>query len=170
MTTFATVSGVPVTQLIEADRLEAISGAYPQGRRRNRCVAQDRLGVLRAGRLGRRHGRIGPEELGPHPALRRALDGQYGISGCYCGVPVKLNRSGIEKIIEMDLNTEESAALQLRPRPSRKTSKRSRRSNTERDHREAGLLKGPAPMGSRGFRIFPSPRHRPMRRAVWIIG
>jgi malate dehydrogenase len=39
------------------------------------------------------------------------LDGQYGISGLYVGVPVKLGAGGVEEIIEFDLTPEESAAL-----------------------------------------------------------
>ncbi len=40
------------------------------------------------------------------------LEGQYGISGLYVGVPVKLGSRGIEQIIEITLTLEERAALQ----------------------------------------------------------
>jgi malate dehydrogenase len=39
------------------------------------------------------------------------LEGEYGIDGLYMGVPVKLGRSGIEEIYEVDLDDEEQAAL-----------------------------------------------------------
>jgi malate dehydrogenase len=39
------------------------------------------------------------------------LEGEYGIDGLYMGVPVKLGRSGIEEIYEVDLDDEERAAL-----------------------------------------------------------
>jgi malate dehydrogenase len=39
------------------------------------------------------------------------LDGQYGISGVYLGVPVKLGAGGVEEIIEVTLTDEESEAL-----------------------------------------------------------
>ena len=39
------------------------------------------------------------------------LDGQYGIDGLYMGVPLVLGSSGIEKIVELDLDEAESAAL-----------------------------------------------------------
>ncbi|NPA05947.1 MAG: malate dehydrogenase [Chloroflexi bacterium] len=39
------------------------------------------------------------------------VDGEYGLSGIYFGVPVQLGRQGVEKIIEYDLNDEEMAAL-----------------------------------------------------------
>ena len=39
------------------------------------------------------------------------LEGEYGIDGLYMGVPVKLGRSGIEEIYEIDLDDAEQAAL-----------------------------------------------------------
>ena len=39
------------------------------------------------------------------------LDGEYGINGVFVGVPAKLGKNGIEKIIEMKLMPEEEAAL-----------------------------------------------------------
>ena len=39
------------------------------------------------------------------------LEGEYGISGLYVGVPCKLGAGGIEKIYEIKLTAEESAAL-----------------------------------------------------------
>ena len=40
------------------------------------------------------------------------LQGEYGITGLYVGVPVKLGTKGIEQIIEIKLTDEEKAALQ----------------------------------------------------------
>jgi len=40
------------------------------------------------------------------------LEGEYGISGLFVGVPVKLGARGIEQIIEINLTVEERAALQ----------------------------------------------------------
>src|SRR6266480_1301071 len=39
------------------------------------------------------------------------LEGEYGLSGIYCGVPCKLGRKGLERIIDVKLSTEEQAAL-----------------------------------------------------------
>ena len=39
------------------------------------------------------------------------LEGEYGIDGLYMGVPVRLGRSGIEEIYEVDLDEQEQAAL-----------------------------------------------------------
>jgi malate dehydrogenase len=40
------------------------------------------------------------------------LEGEYGISDLYMGVPVKLGAAGIEEIIELDLTDEEQRALE----------------------------------------------------------
>ena len=37
--------------------------------------------------------------------------GQYGIDGVYVGVPVRLSRSGVEEVVELDLNDDELQAL-----------------------------------------------------------
>ncbi|HEX4996860.1 MAG TPA: malate dehydrogenase [Terriglobia bacterium] len=40
------------------------------------------------------------------------LEGEYGVSGLYVGVPVKLGSAGIEQIVEITLTLDERAALQ----------------------------------------------------------
>jgi malate dehydrogenase len=40
------------------------------------------------------------------------LEGEYGQSGIFFGVPAQLGSKGLEKIIEYDLNDEEQAALE----------------------------------------------------------
>ena len=39
------------------------------------------------------------------------LDGEYGISGLFVGVPCKLGEGGIEQILQIKLTAEEQAAL-----------------------------------------------------------
>ena len=39
------------------------------------------------------------------------LEGEYGIDGLYMGVPVKLGSTGIEQIVEVDLDDAEQEAL-----------------------------------------------------------
>jgi len=40
------------------------------------------------------------------------LDGEYGITGLYLGVPTKLGRAGVEQIVELDLTATEKEGLQ----------------------------------------------------------
>ena len=39
------------------------------------------------------------------------LDGEYGISGLYVGVPVKLGAGGVEEVVEVELTEGEQSAL-----------------------------------------------------------
>jgi malate dehydrogenase len=40
------------------------------------------------------------------------LEGEYGMKGLFLGVPVKLGRNGMEKILEVTLTSDERAALE----------------------------------------------------------
>jgi malate dehydrogenase len=40
------------------------------------------------------------------------LEGEYGMNGLFLGVPCKLGRNGLEKILEVELTAEERAALE----------------------------------------------------------
>ena len=40
------------------------------------------------------------------------LEGEYGISGVYLGVPVILGSNGIERVVELELSSEENAGLE----------------------------------------------------------
>ncbi len=39
------------------------------------------------------------------------LEGEYGLSGIYCGVPCKLGKAGLEQIVQVPLTADEQAAL-----------------------------------------------------------
>ena len=54
----SSVAGIPLTELIPADRLKAIVDRTAQRRRRNREVSEDRQRVLRPGGFGGRDGGI----------------------------------------------------------------------------------------------------------------
>jgi malate dehydrogenase len=41
------------------------------------------------------------------------LEGEYGIKDCYLGVPVVLGKGGIERVIELQLNDDEKALLEV---------------------------------------------------------
>ena len=40
------------------------------------------------------------------------LEGEYGIQGCYMGVPVVIGAGGVERVLELPLNDAEKALLQ----------------------------------------------------------
>ncbi|MCR9081015.1 MAG: malate dehydrogenase [Cyclobacteriaceae bacterium] len=109
---YTTVAGIPVTELVAKDKLDAIiertkfgggelvklmgtSAWYAPGS----AAAQMVEAILKNQR------RVFPVCI--------KLDGEYGIDDCYLGVPVILGKNGIEKVIELDLNEEEKALLEV---------------------------------------------------------
>jgi malate dehydrogenase len=104
------VAGIPVLELIAKDRLDAII-------ERTRKGGGEIVGLL--GYSGYYAPAAGAVEMVesivkdqkrviPSAVL---LDGQYGYSGLYIGVPAVLGSGGVEKVIEMQLNDEEKAML-----------------------------------------------------------
>ena len=106
-----TVGGVPVEDLIEKDRLEQIV-------QRTRDGGAEIVSYLKTGSAYYAPSAavaqmvdaivFDTKEIFPCAAM---LDGEYGISGVYAGVPVKLGSNGIEEIINLDLSKEEKEGL-----------------------------------------------------------
>ncbi len=105
-----TVGGVPLSQLVSADRIEAMvertrkgggevvnllgtSAWYAPGA----AVAQMVDSIL-----------LDQKRVLPCTAL---LEGEYGVEGLYMGVPVKLGSAGIEEIVELELTDDEKSAM-----------------------------------------------------------
>jgi malate dehydrogenase len=109
---YSTVAGIPITELIAPDRVDAL-------------VQRTRDG----GAEIVKHLKTGSAYYAPSAAVVEMveailkdkkkilpcaayLQGEYGISGLYVGVPCKLGAKGLEGIIEIKLTAEEQAALQ----------------------------------------------------------
>ncbi len=109
---YSTVAGIPIPELIPPDRLEAII-------QRTRDGGAEIVKLLKQGSAYYAPSAGAAEmveailkdqkKILPCAAL---LQGEYGISDLYVGVPVKLGRSGIEDIVQINLTAEEKAALQ----------------------------------------------------------
>ena len=107
-----TVGGSPVTDLIEAQRLEEIV-------QRTRDGGAEIVGLLKTGSAYYAPSAataqmveailLDRKEILPCAAM---LQGQYGISGLYVGVPVKLGSAGVEEIIEIQLSESEQSSLE----------------------------------------------------------
>jgi len=108
---YTTVSGVPITQLMPQDRIEALikrtregggeivallktgSAFYAPGAsvaRMVQCILQDERQIV------------------PCSAY---LTGQYDMKDVFIGVPVRLGKGGVEEILELELSEEEKASL-----------------------------------------------------------
>ncbi len=106
-----TVSGIPVTHFIKPDRLEAIVERTRKGG--GEIVAHLKTGsaYYAPGAASAQMAEaivLDKKRILPCAAW---LQGEYGESGIFLGVPCKLGRNGIEEIIEVDLTADEKAAL-----------------------------------------------------------
>ena len=111
VTRLSNVSGIPLSELIPADRLAAIVD-------RTRNGGAEIVKYLKTGSAYYAPSAAAVEmvesilkdkkKVLPCAAL---LEGEYGINGLFVGVPVKLGRNGVEKIYEMQLNAAEKAML-----------------------------------------------------------
>src|SRR5258706_1661758 len=108
---YSTVAGVPITELMPPDRVEAICKTTANGGAQN-------VQFLHAGSAYYAPSAAAVEMVDSIFNDKRKilpcaayLEGEYGIHGLFVGVPVVLGKNGIEKIIEIKLTDEESAAL-----------------------------------------------------------
>jgi len=112
LVSYTTVSGIPVSQLLDQATLDKIVDRTRNGGaeivsflKTGSAYYAPSAAVVQDGRGDRARQKAGA-------AVRRMLEGEYGLSGIYCGVPCKLGRKGLEQIIDVKLSPEEQAALQ----------------------------------------------------------
>ncbi len=108
----ANVAGIPITELVPADRLEAIV-------KRTRVAGGEIVKLF-----GNGSAFYAPAQCAMEMAEAYILDkkrvipsaalceGEYGIDGYFIGVPAVIGAGGVEKIIEFELTEDENAALQ----------------------------------------------------------
>ncbi|HZY71972.1 MAG TPA: malate dehydrogenase [Edaphobacter sp.] len=109
---YSTVAGIPITELIKPERLAELV-------QRTRDGGAEIVKYLKTGSAFYAPSAAATEmveailkdkkKILPCAAY---LQGEYGISGLYVGVPCKLGAKGLEQIIEIKLTAEEQAALQ----------------------------------------------------------
>ncbi len=108
---YTTVGGIPVTDLMDADKLNAIiertkvgGGELVKLMGTSAWYAPGAAAAQMVEAIVKNQRRVVPVCL--------KLDGEYGINDCYLGVPVILGKNGAEKVIELNLNNDEMALLQ----------------------------------------------------------
>ncbi|MCE2497148.1 MAG: malate dehydrogenase [Flavobacteriales bacterium] len=107
---YTTVGGIPVTELISEEKLNAIvdrtkvgGGEIVKLLGTSAWYAPGAAAAQMVEAIVRDQRRVFP--------VCALLNGEYGMDGIYLGVPVILGKNGIEKIIELDLNADEHALL-----------------------------------------------------------
>ena len=108
---FSTVAGIPITELISPARIEVLAN-------RTRNGGAEIVSLLKTGSAYYAPASAAVEmaesilkdkkKILPCAAY---LEGEYGISGLFVGVPVKLGKNGEEQIISLKLTVEEKQAL-----------------------------------------------------------
>jgi len=109
---YSSVAGIPITELMSAERIEAIV-------ERTRKGGGEIVNLLKTGSayyapasaVTEMAEAILKDKKKILPCVAY-LQGEYGINNLFIGVPVKLGSSGIEEIIEIRLTAEENEALQ----------------------------------------------------------
>src|SRR3954466_7771840 len=109
---YSTCAGIPVTELIAKDKLDAIIARTANG-------GAEIVGLLKTGSAYYAPS-LGAVEMAEAILKDKKkilpcavfLEGEYGVSNLFFGVPVKLGKNGIEQIIEINLTNEERTALQ----------------------------------------------------------
>jgi len=105
------VGGVPLTELLPADKIDALVKRTAGG-------GAEIVSLLKTGSAYYAPAASTVEMVESIVRDKKKilpcaayLEGEYGISGCFVGVPVKIGSQGIEKIYELKLEAQESAAL-----------------------------------------------------------
>lgn len=108
---YSTVAGIPITELMPPDRIDAIV-------ERTRNGGAEIVGLLKTGSAYYAPASAAVEMAESILKDKKKilpcatyLEGEYGIKDLFMGVPAKLGANGIEEIIEIKLTDEEQAAL-----------------------------------------------------------
>jgi len=108
---YSTVSGIPILELISAERIESLVTRARNGgieivnhlKTGSAYYAPSSSAVEMVEAIARNSNRVLP--------CSAWLEGEYGLNNVYCGVPVKLNAKGIDQILELKLTDKEIAGL-----------------------------------------------------------
>jgi malate dehydrogenase len=107
---YTTVAGIPVTELIDAATLDAIVQRTKTGGGELVKLMETSAWYAPGAAAAQMVEAIVKDENRIFPCCVK-LEGQYGMNDVYVGVPVKLNKSGIGKVIEVALNVDEKQLL-----------------------------------------------------------
>lgn len=106
-----TVGGVPLTKLVAQDRIDAMVERTGKGGGEVVQLLGTSAWYAPGAAVAQMVDAIVLDEKRVLPCTAY-LEGEYGIDGLYMGVPVVLGAGGIERIVELDLDEDERAALQ----------------------------------------------------------
>jgi len=107
---YTTVAGIPVTEMISTEKLDAIVARTKKGGGEIVNLLGTSAWYAPGAAAAQMVEAIVKDQKRIFPTCAW-LTGEYGLNDMYLGVPVKLGKSGIEEIIELDLNEDEKGLL-----------------------------------------------------------
>lgn len=107
---YTTVSGIPVTELIDADTLDKIITRTKNGGGELVNLMGTSAWYAPGSAAAQMVEAIVLDQKRIFPCCVK-LEGEYGLDNMFVGVPVKLGKNGVEEIIKVKLNEEEQALL-----------------------------------------------------------
>jgi len=107
----ASVGGVPLRQLVSEDKIQAMVERTAKGGGEVVNLLGTSAWYAPAAATAQMVDSIMLDEKRVLPCTAY-LEGEYGIDGLYMGVPAKLGASGVEDIVELDLDAAEQTALE----------------------------------------------------------
>ncbi|HNQ38113.1 MAG TPA: malate dehydrogenase [Prolixibacteraceae bacterium] len=107
---YTTVSGIPVTELIDAEKLDAIVKRTINGGGELVNLMGTSAWYAPGSAAAQMVEAIVLDQKRIFPCCVK-LEGEYGMENMFVGVPVKLGKNGVEQIIEVSLNEEEKELL-----------------------------------------------------------
>ena len=108
---YTTVGGIPVTELIDDEKLNAIVDRTKVGGGEIVKLLGTSAWYAPGAAAAQMVEAIVKDQKRVFPVCA-LLNGEYGMSNIYLGVPVILGKNGIERTIELDLNQDEKALLE----------------------------------------------------------
>ena len=109
---YTTVGGIPVTELLSKDKIDPIVERTKKGGGELVKLMGTSAWYAPGSAAAQMVEAIVKDQRRVFPVCV-SLEGEYGITNSYLGVPVILGKNGIEKIIELDLNAGEKELLEI---------------------------------------------------------
>jgi malate dehydrogenase len=108
---YSTVAGIPITELMSADRISRLV-------ERTRNGGAEIVALLKTGSAYYAPSAAALEMVEAMLKDKKKilpcstyLEGEYGVKGAFAGVPVKLGAAGVEQVVEIKLGADEQAAF-----------------------------------------------------------
>jgi malate dehydrogenase len=107
---YTTVSGIPVTELIDAEKLDKIIDRTKKGGGELVNLMGTSAWYAPGSAAAQMVEAIVMDQKRIFPCCVK-MEGEFGLNDVFVGVPVKLGKNGVEKIIEVNLTADEQALL-----------------------------------------------------------